>query len=78
MGTVIVGIILLLIIAAIIHSMVKDKKNGKSIQCGGDCSKCKGCHQDSRHAWNGNNKGVNKCHKTETIQYVILKGIREQ
>ena len=44
MGTVIVGIILLLIIAAIIHSMVKDKKNGKSIQCGGDCSKCKVCH----------------------------------
>ena len=27
MGTVIVGIILILIIAAIIHSMVKDKKN---------------------------------------------------
>ncbi len=43
MGTVIV----LAIVAAAalaIRSMIKDKKAGKSIQCGGDCSRCGGCH----------------------------------
>ena len=41
MGTIIV----LIIVALIIRSMVKDKKAGKSLQCGGDCSKCGGhCH----------------------------------
>ena len=41
MGTIIV----LIVLAIIIRSMVKDKKAGKSLQCGGDCSKCGGhCH----------------------------------
>lgn len=45
MGTIIVLIVLTIIIALIIRSMVKDKKAGKSLQCGGDCSKCGGhCH----------------------------------
>jgi hypothetical protein len=45
MGTFIVGVILLAIVALIIRSMVKDKKAGKSIQCGGDCKHCGGhCH----------------------------------
>lgn len=45
MGTIIVLIVLAIIIALIIRSMVKDKKAGKSLQCGGDCSKCGGhCH----------------------------------
>lgn len=45
MGTVIVGLILLAVVALIIRSMVKDKKAGKSIQCGGDCKHCGGqCH----------------------------------
>lgn len=45
MGTFIVGSLVLLIVAAIITKMVKDKKNGKSIQCGGDCGHCGGhCH----------------------------------
>lgn len=45
MGTVIVGAIVLAVIAAIVASMVHDKKNGKSIQCGGDCKHCGGhCH----------------------------------
>lgn len=42
LGTIVVGLILLGIVALIIRSMVKDKKNGKSIQCGGDCSHCGG------------------------------------
>ena len=37
MGTIIVGLILVLIVALIIRSMVKDKKSGKSLQCGGNC-----------------------------------------
>jgi len=45
MGTIIVLIALAIIVALIIRSMVKDKKAGKSLQCGGDCSKCGGhCH----------------------------------
>lgn len=44
MGTAIVGAVLVVIVALAVYSMVKDKKNGKSLQCGGDCSQCKGCH----------------------------------
>lgn len=45
MGTIIVGAILLLVVGLVIRSMVRDKKNGKSLQCGGDCSHCGGrCH----------------------------------
>ncbi|MDD3239746.1 MAG: FeoB-associated Cys-rich membrane protein [Lachnospira sp.] len=45
MGTVIVGVIVLAVVATIVASMVHDKKNGKSIQCGGDCKHCGGhCH----------------------------------
>ncbi len=42
MGTIVVGAILILIIALILRSMYKDKKAGKSLQCGVDCSKCGG------------------------------------
>lgn len=44
MGTIIVGIIVAAVVALAVLSMIRDKKNGKSIQCGGDCSKCRGCH----------------------------------
>lgn len=45
MGTIIVGIALLAVIALIIRSMIRNKRNGKSIQCGGDCKNCGGhCH----------------------------------
>lgn len=46
MGTVIVLAGLGAVVALIIRSMIKDKKNGKSPVCGGDCSQCKGCHQN--------------------------------
>ncbi len=42
MGDVVVGIVLFLIVGLIIRSMVKDKKAGKSIQCGGSCKDCGG------------------------------------
>lgn len=44
MGTFFVLVALGLIVALIIRSMVRDRKNGKSLSCGGDCSRCKGCH----------------------------------
>lgn len=43
MGTVLVLIALGVIVALIIRSMIRNKKNGRSISCGGDCSHCKGC-----------------------------------
>ncbi len=47
MGTIIVGGILLCVVGLVIRSMVIDKKNGKSIQCGGDCRHCGGhCQRD--------------------------------
>ena len=45
MGTVIVGIALLVVVSLIVTKMIKDKKQGKSIQCGCDCKHCGGhCH----------------------------------
>lgn len=46
MGTIIVLAILIVAVALVVRSMIRDKKNGKSIQCGGDCKYCGGhCHQ---------------------------------
>ena len=45
MGSVIVGLVLAGIVGLAVRSMVKDKKTGKSIQCGGECKNCGGrCH----------------------------------
>ena len=46
MGTIIVGAVLLAIVGLIVRKMVRDKKHGKSVICGGDCAHCKngGCH----------------------------------
>ncbi len=45
LGTAVVGGVLFVVITGIVASMVRDKKAGKSLQCGGDCSKCRGgCH----------------------------------
>ncbi len=42
MGTVIVLIILAGIVVFVIRGMIRDKKKGKSLQCGGDCTHCGG------------------------------------
>lgn len=42
MGTIITGIIVAGIAGLAAASMIRDKKNGKSIQCKGDCRHCKG------------------------------------
>lgn len=44
MATIMVGIILMAVVGIVIASMIRNKKKGKSLQCGGDCSKCGGCH----------------------------------
>lgn len=45
MGTFAVGAIVCALAGLAIRSMVRDKKKGKSLQCGGDCSHCGGhCH----------------------------------
>ena len=41
---IIVGLVLAAIVGLAVRSMVKDKKAGKSIQCGGDCKHCGGGH----------------------------------
>lgn len=43
MGTLIVGIIVLLVAGAAARSIWKDKKSGKSCSCGGSCGGCSGC-----------------------------------
>ena len=44
MGTVIIGLLLAGAVTLAVKSMVRDKKKGKSLQCGIDCSRCGGCH----------------------------------
>ncbi len=45
MGTLVVGMIVLGIIGLAIRSIIKDKKSGKSPQCGQSCKNCSGhCH----------------------------------
>ncbi len=45
MGTAIVLLVVLSAVGLAVRSMVKDKKAGKSLQCGGDCKHCGGhCH----------------------------------
>lgn len=45
MGTAVVLAVLAGIVALVIRSMVRDKKAGKSLQCGGNCAACGGhCH----------------------------------
>lgn len=43
MGTIITAMVLAGLIGLILYSMVKDKKNGKSLHCGCDCKNCGGC-----------------------------------
>lgn len=42
MGTIIVAAGLVCIVALVIRSMIRDKKAGKSLQCGGNCKNCGG------------------------------------
>ena len=41
-GTILISLVLLAVVALIIRSMVNDKKQGKS-SCGGNCAGCAAC-----------------------------------
>ena len=41
-GTIVITLLLILMVAGIIRSMVRDRKMGRST-CGGNCAHCKGC-----------------------------------
>ncbi|MCM1106553.1 MAG: FeoB-associated Cys-rich membrane protein [Blautia sp.] len=43
MGTAIVLLVLAVIVSLVVKSMIRDRKSGKSISCGGDCSHCHKC-----------------------------------
>ena len=42
MGTLLAGAIVAGAVALVIRGMIRDKQNGTSIQCGGDCKHCGG------------------------------------
>lgn len=48
MGTTIVFVMLAAVVAAAVRSMIKDKKAGRSLQCGQNCSQCHGCCRGQR------------------------------
>lgn len=41
-STSVVGIVLLSAVVLAVRSMIRDKRKGKSLQCGGECSHCGG------------------------------------
>ncbi len=43
MGTILVLLILAAVVALSIRSMIRDKKKGKSLSCGGNCAECGHC-----------------------------------
>ena len=46
MRTAVVFVLLVGVVGMIIRSMIKDKKAGKSLQCGQNCKHCSGhCHE---------------------------------
>ena len=68
MGTIIVGAVLLLVVGLAVRSMIRDKKAGKSLQCGGDCKNCGGhCHQKkfTHHKREGNKRDVRDAKKQQ-------------
>lgn len=48
-GDVIVIAILVVVFTLVIRTMIKTKKAGKSLECGMDCSHCKGCHSNMKY-----------------------------
>ena len=47
-GDIIVRVKLVVVFTLIIKTMIKTKKAGKSLECGMDCSHCKGCHSNMK------------------------------
>ena len=43
MGTIVTAAALVCIVGLVVRKMIRDKKSGKSLQCGCDCTHCGGC-----------------------------------
>ena len=57
MGTILVVLILAGIVGMAVRSMIRDKKAGKSFQCGGDCKFCGGYCRQVKAAGEGETSG---------------------
>lgn len=44
MGTAVILVVVAGAAVLAVRSIIRDKKAGKSLRCGGDCSRCGGCH----------------------------------
>lgn len=44
LGTLLIGFTIFGAVVLALRSMLRNKKKGKSLQCGGDCGSCRGCH----------------------------------
>ena len=42
LGTIVITAVLIVIVACILHKIIKDKKHGRS-SCGGNCAHCNMC-----------------------------------
>ena len=40
MGTIIISLVLIIIVALVIASIIKDKRSGRHPSCGGNCGSC--------------------------------------
>lgn len=50
-GSLAVGLVLAVLVGIVVLKMVRDKRAGKSVICGGDCSGCGGaCHSVKQSA----------------------------
>lgn len=66
-GTLFVAVLIIAIVALVVLSMVRDKKAGKSLQCGGNCKNCHaGCSGAAAGA--GNVKMTVTCVDKETVK----------
>ncbi len=47
LGTIVVALFLVMVVAFIVRTMIRDKKQGKT-SCGGNCTQCKMCSSCQR------------------------------
>ena len=55
-GTILTGLVLILVVGLVVRSMIRDKRSGKS-SCGGNCG---ACHSAGCRSINGSNRIGNR------------------
>lgn len=58
-GTILTGLVLILVVGLVVRSMIRDKRSGKS-SCGGNCGACGACHSAGCKSINGSNRIGNR------------------